>query len=220
MQYLHDAVSGGYIPKLLGIYERELHPVISRLAGFGIDGIVNIGASDGYYAVGLARCLPGTRVFAFERESRGQDFIRHIADRNGVGHQVVVRGNCDLDDLQGTVAPLTNPAVICDVEGFEDALLDPEKVPGLRGALILVEIHDGKNPEVSARIRRRFETTHTIEVIWQQKRVASEFPFVTNYTRSLSSEHLAAAVDEGRPVRAGALPMSWFFMIPRQSVPC
>jgi hypothetical protein len=217
VHYLHDAVSGGYIPKLLGIYERELHPIIATLQEHGISTIINIGASDGYYAVGLARCLPAARVIAFELEPRGQDFVRRIAEKNGVGDRMTVKGRCDMPDLQAAVAGAGRTLVICDIEGYEDVLMDPEKVPALRSAWILVELHDGKNPGVSERLHARFRSTHSIDTIWQQKRTENDFPFSDPYTQSLDPRHLAAAVDEGRPVRDGSTPMSWFWMIPHHT---
>lgn len=217
VRYLHDAVSGGYVPKLLGIYERELHGVINAFSELSIRRVINIGASDGYYAVGLARRLPEAKIIAFETSPRGQKFIRRIAEQNGVGDRVIERGHCDLADLQEVIDYTERTLVICDVEGFEDVLLDPEIVPSLRHSWILVELHDGKNTGVSERIRRRFEGSHSIETIWQQKRTASEFPFATHYVRKLDPQHLTAAVDEGRPVRPGVTPMSWFWMVPDSS---
>src|SRR4051795_10844916 len=41
------------VPKLLGIYERELHGAIEAAIRAQPDVIVNVGAADGYYAVGL-----------------------------------------------------------------------------------------------------------------------------------------------------------------------
>jgi hypothetical protein len=215
MRYLHDAVSGGYVPKLLGTYERELHGVVDRLSQLGIDAIVNIGASDGYYAIGLARRLPETKIFAYEDNARGQTFIREIAKQNAVADRVVVRGFCGPRDLQSDLEHAERTLIVCDVEGFEDVLLDPGQIPGLKRAWILVELHDGKNPGVSKRVRDRFEITHEIETIWQQKRNASEFCFVTPYTQKLAAHHLEAAVNEGRPVREGVTLMSWFWMTPK-----
>lgn len=215
VRYLHDAVSGGYIPKLLGLYECELHPIIVSLPLLGIRSVINIGASDGYYAVGLARCLPDVKVTAFETHPRGQEFIRRIAEQNHVQDRITIRGCCGLADLQATCQEREHTLVVCDVEGFEDVLLDPESVPALRTACVLVELHDGKNPGVSDRVRHRFDATHDIETIWQQKRTPAEFPFTNSYTRQLAPAHLAAAVDEGRPVRSGVAPMCWFWMVPK-----
>jgi hypothetical protein len=216
MNYIHDTMSGGYVPKVLGIYERELHPTIARLADLGIKQVLNIGAADGYYAVGLCRMFPDLRVVAFEMEARGREYVRAMAERNGVLARVEIRGTCDLPGLQAALTDPRGTLVLCDVEGYEDVLMDPEKVPNLREAWLLVEIHDCKNAGVSERIRARFERTHTIETIWQTKRTAADFPFSNAYTRSLAPEHLASAVDEGRPVRDGATPMSWFWMAPKR----
>lgn len=214
MIYTNDSISGGYIPNVLGIYERELHPTIAKLAELGIRLVINIGAADGYYAVGLARMFPELRVLAYEMEARGRGFIREMAERNGVTPQVEIRGLCGSAELREDLVAPGETLVLCDVEGYEDVLIDPEEVPALREAFVLVELHDGKNPGVSDRIRQRFEATHAIETIWQQERTAADFPFSTPYTRRLSPEQRAAAVDECRPVRPGATPMSWFLMVP------
>lgn len=216
MHYIHDTMSGGYVPKVLGIYERELHPVLLHLKDLGIQEVINIGAADGYYAVGLCRLFPRLRVVAFETEPRGREYVRKMAEINGVGSRIDIRGECDLKGLQEALPEPEASLVLCDVEGYEDVLMDPAQVPALCHARILVEIHDNKNAAVSERIVARFAATHTIETIWQQKRTAADFPIVTPYTRQLAPEHLAAAVDEGRPVREGATPMSWFWMVPKE----
>jgi hypothetical protein len=217
MNYIHDTISGGYVPKLLGIYERELHPVVRRLSSLGIRRVINIGAADGYYAVGLSRTFPDLQVIAFEMDKRGREFLRTMAERNRVLGQIEIRGLCEVEDLSRIIDAPHQTLILCDVEGYEDVLMDPEKIASLRDACLLVEIHDNKNPGVSDRIRLRFAPSHAIETIWQEKREAWEFPFATAYTRSLEPEHLAAAVDEGRPVRPGATPMSWFWMVPKSS---
>lgn len=216
MSYIHDTMSGGYVPKVLGIYERELHPTITRLSELGIKRVINIGAADGYYAVGLCRMFPELRVVAFEMEARGREYVRAMAERNSVETRVEIQGTCDLPGLQAALTDPRGALVLCDVEGYEDVLMNPEKVPALRETWLLVEMHDCKNVGVSDRIRARFEQTHTIETIWQTKRTAADFPFTNRYARSLAPERLAAAVDEGRPVRDGATPMSWFWMIPKE----
>lgn len=215
MHYIHDTMSGGYAPKVLGIYERELHPTILRLKTLGIRQVINIGAADGYYAVGLCRLFPDLQVVAYETEPRGREYVRQMAEINGVATRIEVRGECGLPALQEILTAPAESLVLCDVEGFEDVLMDPENVPALRRTWILVEIHDNKNAKVSERIAARFAATHTIETIWQEKRTAADFPISTAYTRELAPELLAEAVDEGRPVRAGGTPMSWFWMTPK-----
>src|SRR5687768_18470931 len=51
---------------LLGTYEKELHAALAVLLQQNWSRIINIGAGDGYYAVGIARANTTARVYAFE----------------------------------------------------------------------------------------------------------------------------------------------------------
>src|SRR4051812_40571742 len=55
MSYLPERVS---VPVLAGTYEAELHPVIADWMANPPRVAIDVGCSDGYYAVGLARELP------------------------------------------------------------------------------------------------------------------------------------------------------------------
>ena len=190
--------------------------MIFSLKNYDIENIVNIGAADGYYAVGLALFLPQAKILAFESEPRGQTAISRIAEQNGVTEHITVYGCCQLQNLKNSLKSLAKVLLICDVEGFEDVLLDPENIPELCEAMVLVELHDQKNPGVSNRIRQRFQSTHNIEVIFQQKRTEADFPISNKYVQSLNPKHISAAVDEGRPITDAFEPMTWFWMLPKQ----
>src|SRR5919198_4691601 len=56
-------------PKLLGVYESELHAAIEDAIRADPAVIVNVGAADGYYAVGLARRCRQARVIAYEADA-------------------------------------------------------------------------------------------------------------------------------------------------------
>src|SRR3954451_18937011 len=57
MEYLPglEASSGDLVAKLLGTYERELHPVIEGWIAQPPAHMIDIGSAEGYYAVGLTR---------------------------------------------------------------------------------------------------------------------------------------------------------------------
>ena len=216
LRYVEDTVNGGYVPKLLGSYERELHETILDAAKLGIQRIINIGAADGYYAVGLARLMPQVRVVVFEMGAKGRALVCAMAERNGVMDRFEILGTCEPQGLASALASGDRTLVICDVEGYEDVLLNPVACPPLKYSYILVELHDGKNPAVSGRVKERFVASHDITTIWQQERTATEFPISTAYTRRVDPKHLAAAIDEGRPVNETKGPrMSWFWMEPK-----
>ena len=66
MEFLDEVSEGCYLPKLLGIYESEIHNYISLMVEKKPDIFINIGSAEGYYSVGLKRLLPDTEVFAFD----------------------------------------------------------------------------------------------------------------------------------------------------------
>ena len=212
MRWISGAESGldFDIPKLLGIYERELYSHIERACALNFPLIVDVGAAEGYYAVGLAVRNPAARVIAFEMQAKERLQLTEKAKLNGVEEQMHISGKCEAVDLEQALAGATHPFVICDTEGYESVLLDPQKVPSLAQAFILVELHEFAVPGITGRIRAWYEATHNIELVWQQERRPSEFPFQNCYTRCLPKAYFHWAVGESRPER-----MSWLWMEPK-----
>jgi hypothetical protein len=209
LRYVSNSVGSAYLPKLLGIYERELSAQVESICAGKSGLIVDIGAAEGYYAIGLARRNPQALIVAFEMESRGQSALREMAGLNNVADRVEIRGKCEALDLVAALGDTPAPVVVCDVEGYEEKLLDPQAVPALRRAKILVELHDFIIPGITEKLKERFGATHRIEHIWQQPRSRADFPWRTLGTMLLPKSYLDWAVSEWRPVQ-----MSWLWMVP------
>jgi hypothetical protein len=161
---------------LLGTFERELHPVMEMALGVPFDRVVNVGAREGYYAIGLALRLPGAKVVAFEAEPEGQRFISTLADLNGVGNRIEVLGWCGPGELEASLAGTGRCLVVCDVEGYEDVLMDPVSVPSLRRSWLLIEEHEQAAAGIGKALERRFSATHRMVRIWQEPRTARDYP--------------------------------------------
>jgi hypothetical protein len=209
MKYVETSVLSVYYPKLLGVYERELHPVIESIVGLRPERIIDIGAAEGYYAVGLARALPQTRVVAYEQTDEGRDLLTAMAGLNGVVDHLAILGRCEPADLKEQLVGKGRSVVVCDVEGYEETLLDPAAVPALRSAWVLVELHEFVRRGITDVLRRRFESTHRITHIQQTTRTRGDYPYNSWYTRILPRAYAVYLVDEFRPER-----MSWFWMEP------
>jgi hypothetical protein len=199
------------LPKLLGTYERELWPAIEAICGAGCERVVDVGAAEGYYAVGMAARNPEAEVIAFEASPSARYLLRRLARRNSVSDRLRVLGSCDTGSLERALDGVRRPAVICDCEGAEDSLLRPDRVGALRRALVLVETHDGMETEAGAlegitrRLRERFAPTHDVELIGSRARTHDDLPPGCR----LSSDEAEEALTENRS-RA-----QWLFMSPR-----
>ena len=160
MRYATRATEGARIARILGCYEATLAPVIEKVITRAYPLVIDVGSAEGYYAVGLATRMPKTRVMARDENHKAQESCTALARANAVADRVEVGGLMQHSDFD--ICKAQDTLVICDIEGAEDALLDPAKAPGLLHADILVECHDCMVPGLSDRIANRFETTHDI----------------------------------------------------------
>lgn len=160
MHYATRATEGARIARILGCYEVTLTPVIETAINRAYPLVIDLGCAEGYYAVGLATRMPDTRIMARDENPKAQESCAALAKANDVADRVEVGGLMLHPDFD--ICKDQDTLVICDIEGAEDALLDPTKAPGLAHADILVECHDCLTPGLSDRIAKRFETTHTI----------------------------------------------------------
>lgn len=160
MLYHRQGIEGCYLPKVLGTYEAALHPFLEMAITRQPDIILNIGAADGYYAVGMALRLPETQVFAHDIDPRAHRTALILGDRNGVSNRLIIDGEFRSHDFARFADQRT--LLICDIEGGEFTLLDPFQAPALTGMDIIVELHEyAASPRVHTFLRR-FLATHDI----------------------------------------------------------
>lgn len=195
------------VAQLLGAYERELHPALEEVVASAPELVVDIGASDGYYAVGLTRALPSARVVAYEMSPFPARVCRALAAENGVADRVDVRGECRVEDLAGLTGGRL--FVLCDAEGAEDGLMDPERAPALRDARLIVEIHEFAAPGAGDRIRARFAASHDVGTVCSIRRHTSQYPLLDTVP-GIDYMDRELAVSEFRHS-----PISWLVMTPR-----
>jgi hypothetical protein len=191
------------VAKLLGTYEEELSDVLTDEVGRGVACFVDIGAADGYFAVGFAVASSRTQVHAFEIDPVATRVLRRLARENGVDDRVTVHGPANtrrLGELE-----LDGAFVLCDIEGAEVDVLDPAAVPALARATIVVEVHPSpEGGDTGTVMRERFEATHAIEAIEPGEHDPAAHPELDG------APHRDTALDEFRFDRG-----SWLVMRPR-----
>ena len=201
---------GDTLPKLLGCYEAELHDTIARLVNASPDIVVNIGAAEGYYAIGLARLLPRTRIAAFDSSMLAQDICQEAARLNGVDGRVTVAGICTPGALNDLLATARAPWIVCDCEGAELDLIDPARAPALSRCHLIVECHDFINPAITQTLVQRLQMTHAMLLVQEGARDPNASPLL----RGLNSLDRWLAVCEFRPTT-----MHWLVAHPRSEQP-
>lgn len=204
MKYVSAAYSSQLGPKLLGTYELEVADIIEQIIGSGVARVVNVGAAEGYYAVGLLLRGGGLQVDAFESEEPAPEDLLRLAALNGVAGRLRVHGTCTTELLDKAVAG-ADAVVIMDVDGGEDDLLDPVRAPALAAVPILVELHDHLLPGIERTLRARFSSTHAMRWIPAELRSSGDAPDTPLVPRADMQPLMWEARPDGQ---------SWLWMTP------
>jgi len=196
-------VDGNIAPKLLGVYEKELHDIFIKVAQRRYGAIVDVGSAEGFYAVGLARMFPGVPVYAYDADPVALALTKRAAEANGVSAQVTLRGFCDPAAL-GNLAHADGPLlVLSDCEGYEMTLFDSEDTrSALRTSDLVIECHDLLVPKCTEKLVEIMEGTHRVTVI----RAGGRDPNAFDFLAELSDSDRWQAVNEYRAYR-----MNWLW---------
>lgn len=180
----------GLASRLAGAFELELHDTVSEVVGMRPDVIVNIGAAEGYYAAGLALACPYADVIAFEMDQYHTQTFRTLSRHNGLESRIDIRGRCTTSELR-SIRPTGLAVVLCDCEGDEGGLVEPQQVEWLEQAVVLVETHDFIVPGITEELLHRLGSSHEVKVIHPQLRypldheVVREVPGLSPLQREL-----------------------------------
>lgn len=193
-----------HLHKMLGSYESELHADIEKWISHAFRTVVNIGAAEGYYTVGMAMRLPQCKIFAFEMDDAARQYCEEAVLLNQVDSRVTVLGKCDWRSL--AALPMEGTLLIVDCEGAELDILSDEIVSRLTKAWLVVELHDALRPGCSRTLWQRFRKTHDMKFITAEPRDAERFPVLNG----LRPRQKKVALDE---IRLGI--QEWVVMTPK-----
>ncbi len=164
MKYLRKSTGSVILPKIIGTYEDELNVVWGQVKEKKYDKFIDIGAAEGYYAIGLGKFIfqDNIPVVAFELTKNGQDQIKQLASLNNFTN-IKIQGICKKENL----APVLNKQscfILMDIEGGEFELLD-NNIIDYSNCDILVEVHPSYKNDLENNLVERFRITHEISII-------------------------------------------------------
>jgi precorrin-6B methylase 2 len=195
------------VAKLLGSYESELHAAVGDALRVPPSTFIDIGAAEGYYAVGFALKSPRTTVHAFEVDAWARKRLAELAALNRVSDRVTISKACTADAL-GALAP-AHALVLSDCEGAEVEIFTPEVARSLGNSTVLIELHDQElGFDVLSVLEPRFAPSHTVTEISVGHRDPDRFPELAG----LPERERRIALDE---LRGGA--MRWALFTPRST---
>lgn len=192
---------------LLGLYEQE---VVARVASRPApwDLLINVGAADGFYAVGCLASGVAKRCLAFELDPLAQESLRATAVANGVLDRLEILGAAGEEDLL-RIPTEPDTIVLVDIEGQEFDVMTKAVLEHFRAAEIIIEVHDWGSrgaDDVDLLVENAREAGFAIEWIHTGPRDPGAIPEIDH----LSDDDRWSICSEGRP-----RPMRWLRLSPQ-----
>jgi hypothetical protein len=116
----------------------------------------------------MARLLPNCTIYTYDTNPNAQNLCGQLARQNGVAERMVIGGELRGEAFETFANRKT--LVVCDIEGGEAKLLDPERFPALRRMDVIVELHDGAQRKCSEIVPDRFAATHDVKLVHRSLR--------------------------------------------------
>lgn len=190
------------LPKIVGSYEDELHPIINRILPRNYKTVIDVGCAEGYYAIGLAMRLPEAKVFAFDTDQVALARCRKMAAANQVSNRIEFGGFCDANKLRDF--PYNHPTlIVCDCEGYEKQLFVKDNLAALAKADILIELHEYTVPDVTAYITELFKDSHRMEFVQSHAKHIRNYPVLKNLEQQYYRDSILIERDD---------LMTWIFL--------
>ena len=197
------------ITQMLGIYEEH---VLRRLISFsklGAKRFIDVGAADGYFAVGLAYSKIYAEIHAFEIAQKGRERIRENAKMNSCEGSVHIFGEASFATMEELVGRGPKSAILIDIEGAEYEFLDDKMLNLFSHSFVICELHPWRienGEKLQADLFTRAEEKFRVEIIVREYYTPNLFPELNE----LSDEERLITVGEGRERN-----MQWLVLSPK-----
>lgn len=127
----------------LGLYEKEILDVIETMPVGGCNTFIDIGAADGYYAIGMLLSGKARRAVCFESSEVGRSTILENWELNGRPGTLTCYAEATPSSLARLLPDeLQDSLVLIDIEGAEFMVLSDEVLPLLSKFEVMIEIHN------------------------------------------------------------------------------
>lgn len=167
MRYPPKSLWRNNAPKLCGTYEKEVYPFLEQVLLRKPQCVIDVGCSEGYYAVGTAMRLPSASVFAFDLDPWARHRTREMAELNGV-RNLIIKGECTQEWLVSNIKE--NTLLIVDCEGCEKSLLDNFPVSQYPNSCWMIELHEEVASDVVVILTTLFESAFQTELVMSRQR--------------------------------------------------
>ncbi len=173
-------MNGGFMPRVLGVYEMQLTDWIKESFNKKYDDYINVGSAEGYYSLGYLYKNKDINLTAIDIDKKAIDFLSELAKANKVFDRLNIFHG-DAKKYFTKIDKNKRYFILSDCEGFEKELFNTEIIKNLGNSDILIEMHytakskswitgipdenDRKYADAERKeFLKKFESTHTYSI--------------------------------------------------------
>ena len=195
--------------KYLGLYEYEVQDEISRIQNnYKIKRkyLINIGAGDGFHALGLLKKKYFNKAILFEKDFQASNLILLNAKLNGLKNNIELFEEATINFLNNVNLnyKLKDCLFLIDIEGEEFKLLNTTNLKLLSKSILVIEIHDFYGSPIP--LRKRLDKYFKIKSVTTGKRDLSKYKILDE----IHDNEKWLVVNEDRPKK-----MEWLICTPK-----
>lgn len=196
---------GDLATKILGLYEHQVLKEIELIKNQKFNKVVNIGASEGYYAIGLSKVFSPCKVYTYDIDESATSILAKLAIINHC--DIASLSEFSFDNASQHISLQEDDLVlfVLDCEGCEGGVVHME-ASLVQKSYFIIELHEMFSKGITDRIYNFLIKTHNIKLIPE----APLNPQGISEMQSYKPFERALALDEFR--QAG---MNWLIATPR-----
>ena len=195
--------------KYLGLYEYEVQDEISKIQNnykMKRKYLINIGAGDGFHALGLLKKKYFKKALLFEKDLQASNLILLNAKLNGLSNNIELFEEATINFLDNINLnyKLKDCLFLIDIEGEEFKLLNATNLKPLSKSILVIEIHDFYGSPVP--LKKRLNKYFKIKSVTTGKRDLSKYKILDE----IHDNEKWLVVNEDRPKK-----MEWLVCVPK-----
>lgn len=200
-----------HLPKLLGIYEKEVQKEIIQLSKKNrLKYFINFGASDGYHIISLIKRKYFQYGYAFEIDKIVKNKLIKNIRHNNLTKKIKVFDNANFLDVFNNLKSnqLKKSLFLIDIEGGEYSIFNNKNLKYLKSSFFLIEIHKIQKKNIKT-FENFLANYFKIKIIHQSERNPNEIKKLENF----SENDKWIMMSETRPYQ-----MKWILLYPKNII--
>tara|TARA_Y100000591_G_C21726455_1_gene641611 strand:- start:86 stop:817 length:732 start_codon:yes stop_codon:yes gene_type:complete len=156
---------GDIASKIYGFYENKIQ---QKLKDINNPILIDIGAADGFFAIGSLKSKICEFCYAFEETKKSRENLSKTAKINNVQNKLSIIGKVTKDNFF-TLLPskinFSEVTILCDIEGGEFDFFSDEILATIRCSNIIIEIHKNHNKNLEIDLLERVKKYFDVSII-------------------------------------------------------